>query len=351
MRVLITGSCGLIGSEAAEFYLRSGHEVLGIDNNLRKYFFGAGGDTTPRRLDLQAFKTYRHQALDIRDREKILKCVAEFRPDFIIHAASQPSHDWAAKEPFTDFDVNANGTLNLLEATRLATPQAVFVFLSTNKVYGDNPNRLPLRETPTRYDFEGPLDGVGIDEQLTIDGGLHSLFGCSKLAADVLTQEYGRYFNLNTGVFRGGCLTGSHHAAVELHGFLSYFVQSALKGRTYRIFGYQGKQVRDQIHSSDVIQALELFRKSPKAGEVYNLGGGFENSASILELVKVLKSRFNLTLGTEHVGEARKGDHICYYTNMSKFRKDYPQFKLEMSLDNILGEMVEKLDRHFKKAA
>lgn len=352
MKVLITGSCGLIGSEAVMHYAKHGHDVCGIDNNLRKYFFGPGGDTTSVREKLtRSFKNYRHESFDIRNREEVFRCLKEFKPDFILHAASQPSHDWAAKEPFTDFEVNAVATLNLLEALRQFAPEAVFLFMSTNKVYGDAPNFLPLDETATRYEYQGALRGKGIDETLSVDRCLHSLFGASKLAADVLCQEYGRYFGLKVGVFRGGCLTGSRHAGVELHGFLNYLVACGVQGKTYSIFGYKGKQVRDQIHSSDVLQACELFRQNPRPGEVYNLGGGFQNSASLLEVVQTLQDKFGVRVKTTYVDTARKGDHICYYSDMSRFRAHYPTFRLGMNLDSIVKEIVEGISDRKKQAA
>lgn len=352
MRVLVTGSCGLIGSEAAIHYAEKKHEVVGIDNNLRKYFFGPKGDTSSVRATLESsFKNYKHQAVDIRDREAVFKLMENFRPDFIVHAAAQPSHDWAAKEPFTDFEVNAMGTLNLLEAFRQFTPKSVFCLLSTNKVYGDAPNHLPLEEKETRYEYFGSLRGRGIDERLSIDHCLHSLFGASKLAGDVVAQEYGKYFGLNVGVFRGGCLTGSRHAGVELHGFLNYIVHCAVHKLPYRVFGYQGKQVRDQIHSSDVIAALERFRQDPRQGEAYNLGGGFQNSASVLEIISLLKKSFGLILSWEYVDQARKGDHICYYSDLTKFKTHYPGFHLKYSLEHILEEMVQNASAQSKQAA
>lgn len=341
MRVLVTGSCGLIGSEAASYYASEGDEVLGIDNNLRSYFFGPKGDTSSVQTRLSdSHRTYTHKSVDIRNREEIERLMQDFRPEFIVHAAAQPSHDWAAKEPYTDFDVNAVGTLNLLESFRKHCPEAVFTLMSTNKVYGDAPNHLPIKETETRFEYEGALEGKGIAESLSVDNCLHSLFGASKLAADILAQEYGKYFQLKVGVFRGGCLTGSRHAGVELHGFLNYLVHCAVKGIPYKIFGYKGKQVRDQIHSSDVIRALETFRKAPRFGETYNLGGGFHNSASVLEIINTLKSTFDLSLKYEYVDQARKGDHICYYSDLTKFKAHYPTFSIRKNLNEILREMV-----------
>jgi CDP-paratose 2-epimerase len=257
-----------------------------------------------------------------------------------LHTAAQPSHDWAAKEPFTDFDVNAVGTLNLLEATRLHCPDSVFVLLSTNKVYGDAPNHLPLKETKTRFEYAGKRRGKGIDETLSVDNCLHSLFGASKLAGDVMAQEYGKYFGMKVGIFRGGCLTGARHAGVPLHGFLSYLIHCAVWGKPYTIIGYKGKQVRDQIHSSDVIRAIELFRQKPRAGEAYNLGGGFQNAASVLEIIEMLKRDHGLTLQTTYQKQPRRGDHICYYSDLTKLKKHYPKFKLKMDLKAILNEMV-----------
>lgn len=341
MRILITGSCGLIGSEAVAYYARQGHEMVGIDNNMRQRFFGPDGDTSWMRQQLLAqFPNYRHADIDIRNREELSKVFSTLRPDYVLHAASQPSHDWAAREPFLDFEVNALGTLHCLEAFRQHSPNGVFCFLSTNKVYGDAPNRLPLEETKTRFDFAGPLHGKGIDETLSIDQCLHSLFGASKVSADVMCQEYGRYFGLKVGVFRGGCLTGKNHSAVPLHGFLSYLVGCAVGGKPYQIIGYQGKQVRDQIHSQDVVRALEYFRQNPRPGETYNLGGGYENAASVLEIIATLQKEHGLNLKTTYVPEPRRGDHICYYSDLSKFRKHYPGYKLEFSLKSIIDDMV-----------
>jgi CDP-paratose 2-epimerase len=352
MKVLVTGSCGLIGSEAVYHYCGQGHEVLGFDNNMRRYFFGEKGDTSGVERELKShFRNYRHKQIDIRNREEVSKQIKDFRPDFIVHTAAQPSHDWAAREPFTDFEVNAVGTLNLLEAFRQHVPNSVFCFMSTNKVYGDAPNHLDIEELETRYEYRGALRGKGISETLSVDHCLHSLFGASKLSADILCQEYGRYFQLRIGAFRGGCLTGSRHAGVELHGFLSYIVNCAVTHQPYKIFGYKGKQVRDQIHSVDVIQALELFRNAPRPGEAYNLGGGFSNSASVLEIIESLQSDFGLSLQYTVVDSARKGDHICYYSDLTKLKTHYPGFRLKMSLDSILKEMVENASATQKRAA
>lgn len=341
MKVLITGSSGLIGSEAVLWFDEQGHEVCGVDNNMRRDFFGEKGDTTwmLQRL-LAGTRNFTHANLDIRDRPAMMDLFEEFRPDLVVHCASQPSHDLAASRPFDDFDVNAVGTLNLLEATRQKCPESVFVFMSTNKVYGDAPNFLPMVETETRYDYADPADYNGIKETLSIDQNLHSVFGASKVAADVMTQEYGRYFGLRTGVFRGGCLTGPSHSGVELHGFLNYLAKVAIAGDVYNIFGYKGKQVRDQIHSYDVIQALWTFAQNPRPGEVYNLGGGRENAASLLECVAKLDAMLGRKLETRYQEQARKGDHICYISDLSKFRSHYPSWNLTRSLDQILEELV-----------
>ncbi|MBU2522992.1 MAG: SDR family NAD(P)-dependent oxidoreductase [Nanoarchaeota archaeon] len=349
MKILVTGAGGLIGSETCRFYLERGAKVRGVDNNMRKYFFGKGGDTSNNISALKKeYKKFSNQAIDIRNRDAILNLFKNHGPfDLIIHTAAQPSHDWAAREPFTDFDVNANGTLNLLEAFRQHSPKGVFIFTSTNKVYGDNPNNAALIETKTRYDYapKQTLLGVsskGIDEQMSLDRCKHSLFGASKAAADIMVQEYGKYFGLKTGVFRGGCLTGPQHSAVELHGFLTYIVDCAFKKKPYKIFGYKGKQVRDHIHSIDVVRAFDCFFKNPKNGEVYNIGGTKQNSASILEVIEILKKDFGLELNYKYAGQNRIGDHICYYTNMSKFMKDYPGWKRTKSLKEIIREIVEK---------
>ncbi|MFP5256748.1 MAG: NAD-dependent epimerase/dehydratase family protein [Acidimicrobiia bacterium] len=347
MKVLVTGSAGLIGSEAVEFFDGLGFPVHGVDNNMRADFFGPGGDTTWNRQRLESVcARYTHHDLDIRDRDGVEELFRRERFDLVIHAAAQPSHDLAATRPFDDFDVNAGGTLNLLEAARRHTPDAVFITVSTNKVYGDNPNKVPLVELPTRWDYADPAMAEGIDETMSIDGCLHSLFGASKVAADVLTQEYGRYFGLKTGAFRGGCLTGPHHSGVELHGFLSYLVHVALREGPYTIFGYKGKQVRDQIHSADVISAFWAFAQDPKPGEAYNLGGGKANAASLLECVDlVAEASGGKRPVLTYDEQARVGDHICYYTDMAKFRRDFPAWEQRYDLPAIVDEMVSMVAR------
>lgn len=340
-RVLITGSSGLIGSEAVQYFYDKGWEVTGIDNNMRADFFGPKGDTTwnLKRL-IQRCPKFVHNDVDIRDRGKIMKLVAELQPDLIVHAAAQPSHDLAATRPLDDFDVNAGGTLNLLEATRQGAPEAVFVFLSTNKVYGDVPNEIPLKELPTRWDYSRPEDYNGIDESCRIDRSVHSVFGASKVAADVMTQEYGRYFGLHTGVFRGGCLTGPNHSGVELHGFLNYLFKVTREGGHYTVFGYKGKQVRDNIHSVDVVRAIECFYDAPRSGEVYNLGGGRENSCSMLEAISAAEELTGKKLDWSYSDDNRKGDHICYISDLAKFRSHYPAWSLSKSLADIYKEMT-----------
>jgi CDP-paratose 2-epimerase len=342
MKILVTGSSGLIGSEAAIYFDREGHEVVGVDNNLRREFFGPAGDTlwNLERLK-QTAKHFRHLNLDIRERQKILDLFKQERFDMIIHCAAQPSHDKAAEIPFVDFDVNAVGTLNLLEATRQSNPDAVFIFMSTNKVYGDAPNEIPLKELPTRWEYSRAEDWHGVSENCRIDHTMHSLFGASKTAADVVAQEYGRYFKMNVGIFRGGCLTGENHSGAQAHGFLSYLFKVAKTGQTYSIFGYKGKQVRDQIHSADVISAFVEFSKNPRPGEVYNLGGGRENAASLLECVAKIESLLNCKIKTTYVGQARKGDHICYISDLRKLQNHFPNWGITQSLDTILERMAK----------
>ncbi|MBT3271127.1 NAD-dependent epimerase/dehydratase family protein [Candidatus Poribacteria bacterium] len=338
--MIVTGSAGLIGSEAAEYFSRVGWLVTGVDNNMRADFFGPRGDTS---WNLQRLKesspTYEHQSVDIRDRQAVLDLFAATKPDAIIHAAAQPSHDLAASRPFDDFDVNAGGTLNLLEATRQHAPESPFVFLSTNKVYGDAPNNLPLTELETRWDYADEDDYHGIDESCATDQVMHSLFGASKLAADVLVQEYGRYFGMPTVCFRGGCLTGPNHSGVELHGFLSYLVKTAVEGRKYTIFGYKGKQVRDQIFSGDVVRACEAFIRAPRSGAVYNMGGGRDSNASILECFTRITELLGCEVGYDYTDEHRTGDHICYISDTRRFRSDYPAWSVTKSLDDMIVEI------------
>jgi CDP-paratose 2-epimerase len=341
-RVLITGSSGLIGSEAVMHYSSMGDEVHGVDNNMRATFFGSSGDTTwnLRRLMEQAVG-FSHHDVDIRDRQALEELVAAVRPDLVVHCAAQPSHDRAAAIPYLDFEVNALGTLNLLEATRQKSAEAVFVFMSTNKVYGDAPNELALVEQSTRWDYEDDRYAEGIDESMRIDQSKHSLFGASKVAADVMTQEYGRYFGLRTGVFRGGCLTGPHHSGVQLHGFLSYLIKVAVADEEYTVFGYKGKQVRDQIHSADVIAAFEAFYQSPVPGAVYNLGGGRNNSASILECLQMLEDRLARPVRWHYEDTARSGDHICYISDLARMRTELPGWDITRTLPSIVDEMLE----------
>ena len=341
MKVLVTGSAGLIGSEAVTFFDDLGFRVDGIDNNGRADFFGPQGDTTWNRQRLEATsRDYTHHDIDIRDADAVDDVFARRGYDLVIHTAAQPSHDLAASRPVDDFTTNANGTLHLLEACRRHTPEAVFVLVSTNKVYGDNPNRLELVELDTRWDYADPAFEQGIDESMSVEGCLHSLFGVSKLSADLLCQEYGRYFGMKTGVFRGGCLTGPHHSGVELHGFLSYLVTTALREGPYTIYGYKGKQVRDQIHSHDVIRAFWAFAQDPRPGEVYNLGGGKANAASLIECVDMIADRTGKRPVLTYDETNRVGDHICYYTDMAKFRRHHPDWQIERSLDAIVDEMV-----------
>jgi CDP-paratose 2-epimerase len=339
--VIVTGSAGLIGSEAVRFYNDHAVNVIGIDNNLRATFFGPDGDTAWRRAELEArCSRYTHLAEDIRDFERMERLIDEVRPELIIHCAAQPSHDLAARVPILDFETNAVGTLNLLEATRRHVPDACFIFMSTNKVYGDAPNRIALHERPTRWDFADPRYVEGIDESLTIDQSTHSLFGASKVAADVLVQEYGRYFGMKTVCFRGGCLTGTGHSGAELHGFLAYLVKTLATGRRYTIFGYKGKQVRDQIHSRDVVLAFESFRLNPKSGAVYNLGGGKANSVSVLEAIDRFEQLVGIKIEKTFSDQARTGDHICYYTDLRRFQNDYPEWRITTGLDQIFEEFV-----------
>lgn len=341
MHVLVTGSSGLIGGEAVGFFDDMGFRVTGVDNNMRREFFGPKGDTSWNRHRLEAScRNFRHRDLDIRDRQGVDRLFRDERFDLVIHAAAQPSHDLAASRPFEDFDVNAVGTLNLLEACRRHTPEAVFIHVSTNKVYGDGPNRIAMTEHATRFDYADPGFENGIPESFPIDQCVHSLFGASKTAGDVLAQEYGRYFGLKTGVFRGGCLTGPTHSGVELHGFLNYLVMTALREGPYTVFGYKGKQVRDQIHSFDVINAFWHFAQRPRAGEVYNLGGGKTNAASLIECVELIAKRTGKRPVITYSDRPRIGDHVCYYSDLGKFRSHYPEWGLTYPLEAIIDEMA-----------
>ena len=341
MKILVTGSSGLIGSEVCSYFSHRGHVIHGIDNNQRAVFFGPQGDTSWRLKELRnTLLTFNHHELDIRDRRKVLELMTYLKPDAIVHTAAQPSHDKAASIPFDDFDVNATGTLNLLESARQACPQSPFVHMSTNKVYGDGPNNIKLKELDTRWDYDDPQYEEGISETFSIDQCKHSLFGASKVAADVMVQEYGRYFGMATCCLQGGCLTGPSHSGVELHGFLSYLIKCNIEGKTYKVFGYKGKQVRDNIHSEDVAQFISLFVNSPKIGEVYNLGGGKSNSCSILEAFEISEGFTGKRQNYVYEDENRIGDHICYYSDLSKISDHYPQFEIRNSLNDTIKQIV-----------
>ena len=338
--LLVTGSSGLIGSEVVESFSRDGWQVHGVDNNMRADFFGPGGDTrwNQQRL-LGMHKNFQHHELDIRDRHGVLALLQELKPAAIVHTAAQPSHDLAASRPFDDFDVNAGGTLNMLEAARQTCPESPFVHMSTNKVYGDAPNNIKLKELDKRWDYDDPAYADGIKETFTIDQSKHSIFGASKVAADVMVQEYGRYFGMPTCALRGGCLTGPNHSGVELHGFLSYLIKCNLEGRTYKVFGYQGKQVRDNIHSRDVVQFMRRFIESPRQGEVYNLGGGRDNSVSILEAFDLIATISGKKMNYEYVDQNRAGDHICYISNLDKMKAHYPGWSITKDLKTTFVEI------------
>jgi CDP-paratose 2-epimerase len=341
---VISGSAGLIGSEAAKYFAAKGMQVVGIDNDMRAELFGPEASTRWLSADLQQAlgSAYEHHSLDIRDSAGIASLFERYGTaiELVIHAAAQPSHDWAARDPQADFTINANGTLNLLEATRQHAPDAVFIFTSTNKVYGDAPNRLPLVELPDRWELasDHPWQ-AGIPEALSIDQTLHSLFGASKVAADVMVQEYGRYFGLRTGIFRGGCLTGPNHSGTQLHGFLAYLMKCTVIGRPYRVFGYRGKQVRDNIHSFDLIRAFEEFFQAPRVGEVYNIGGGRFSHCSMREAIQLCQEIAGRELVHEYVEENRIGDHIWYVSDLTKFRAHYPNWKLTYDIPAILREI------------
>ena len=342
MKTLVTGSSGLIGSEVSLFFASQGAQIHGVDNNQRAAFFGPQGDTRWNQSRLQKqIPNFQHHELDIRDRQGVIDLVASISPDVIIHTAAQPSHDRAAAIPFDDFDTNAVGTLNLLEAARRACPEAPFVHMSTNKVYGDRPNTITLQELATRWDYADANYEHGIAETFSIDQSKHSLFGASKVAADVMVQEYGRYFNMPTCCLRGGCLTGPNHSGVELHGFLSYLVKCNLEGREYKVFGYKGKQVRDNIHSEDVARFMWEFCQAPRIAEVYNLGGGKQNSCSILEAFEIAESFTGKKQVYSYVEENRIGDHICYYSDLRKMKSHFPAWDITISLTETIRQIVE----------
>jgi CDP-paratose 2-epimerase len=343
---VVTGSSGLIGSETAKFLHEKGLDVVGIDNNFRKYFFGPDGSTEWNTAELrQSLKRFTHFPIDVRDQGAVDKVFSELNKDIslVIHTAAQPSHDWAAKEPFTDFSINANGSLVMLEATRRFAPDATFIFTSTNKVYGDTPNELPLIEKETRWELDPKHRWAehGIDESMSIDQSKHSLFGASKLAADVLTQEYGRYFGMKTGTFRGGCLTGPAHSGTELHGFLSYLVKCVVTGRLYTIYGYKGKQVRDNIHSHDLVSAFWEFYQKPRAGAVYNIGGSRHSNCSMIEAIRIAEQLTGQKMNYDLTDQHRSGDHIWWISDVRKFQADYPNWSYQYDQQSILREIVE----------
>jgi CDP-paratose 2-epimerase len=339
----ITGSAGLIGSETTKWFHQQGFDIVGIDNDLRAWFFGAAASTAPTRQQLEgSLKRYTHHAIDIRNSDALREVFARYGTaiQIVVHTAAQPSHDWAARDPFADFSVNANGTLNLLEHTRQHCPEAVFIFTSTNKVYGDTPNRLPLVETEKRWeiDVKHPFH-IGIDETMSIDQTTHSLFGASKVAADVLVQEYGRYFGMKTACFRGGCLTGPAHAGTEQHGFLAYLMKCTATGQPYRVFGYKGKQVRDNIHSHDLVAAFWEFFQKPRNGEVYNMGGSRHSNCSMLEAIEICEQLSGKKLNHTYVEDNRIGDHIWYISDVRRFQSHYPNWKYQYGLNDILKEI------------
>ncbi len=351
---IITGSGGLIGSQSVKYFSQKMDKVIGIDNDSRAYFFGEEASTlsSTKKLE-QDFQHFENKYVDIRDFEALSKIFNQYGKDIklIIHTAAQPSHDWAAKEPFTDFTINANGTLNLLEATRLYCPEAVFVFTSTNKVYGDTPNFLPLEELEMRWEIseDHAYYKEGIDEQMSIDQSKHSLFGASKVAADILVQEYGKYFGIKTGIFRGGCLTGPNHAGTELHGFLSYLMKCCIIGKEYTIFGYKGKQVRDNIHSYDLITMFDEFYERPRIGEVYNAGGGRFSNCSMMEAIKICEEITGNKMIYKYSDDNRIGDHIWYISNTNKFKTHYPAWNQKYNVTNILNQIFQSTTASLSK--
>lgn len=349
-RLLVTGSAGLVGSEVVLYFDERGWEVVGVDNNLRRAFFGTDGDTSANQRELQARTArYSHHNLDIRDRDGISQLFKSVQPDLVVHTAAQPSHEYAASHPVLDFEVNAGGTLNVLEATRQHTPQAVFVHLSTNKVYGDGPNGLALIEQDTRWEYADPAFHNGISETFPIDQNLHSLFGASKVAADIMVQEYGRYYGLKTACLRAGCLTGGRQAGVELHGFLSYLVRANLERRPYTIYGYKGKQVRDNLHARDIASAIEVFAANPRPGAVFNIGGGRANAVSLLEVMDIIEARTGRAFQSAYMDEPRRGDHICYITDLTHIQRQLPDWRVSVSLDAILDELISTWDQRLAR--
>lgn len=343
---VVTGSSGLIGSETVKFLHEKGLFVVGIDNNMRRYFFGEDGSTEWNTRQLKAtLPHFIHVDVDIREQDAIFKVFRKFSTDLvlIVHAAAQPSHDWAAREPLTDFTVNANGTLVMLEATRQFCPEATFIFVSTNKVYGDAPNYLPLVEAPTRWELDSshPWSAHGIDETMNLDQTMHSIFGASKVAADVMTQEYGRYFGMNTVTFRGGCLTGPAHSGAELHGFLAYLVKCGVTGRRYTVFGYKGKQVRDNIHSHDLVTAFWHYHQKPTPAAVYNIGGSRHSNCSMLEAIQMIEEMTGRPLTYVMTDDPRPGDHVWYISDVRKFQTDYPEWTYRYDQASILAELVQ----------
>tara|TARA_B100001564_G_C20570488_1_gene638096 strand:- start:71 stop:1117 length:1047 start_codon:yes stop_codon:yes gene_type:complete len=341
-KIIVTGSTGLIGSEVSEYFLNKGWEVHGIDNNQRAIFFGQNGDNSFNKKRLNNFKKFFLYEIDIRNRPAILKIIPQIKPDAIVHAAAQPSHDRAASIPFDDFDTNAVGTFNLLESLRRYSTNIPFVHLSTNKVYGDAPNLIKMKELETRFDYDDDKYLNGISENFTIDQSKHSLFGASKVSSDISVQEYGRYFDMPTACLRGGCLTGPNHSGVELHGFLSYLIKCNLEKKTYTVFGYKGKQVRDNIHSIDVAKFIDSFIEKPRIGEVYNIGGGKENSVSILEAFKIIEKISGIKMEFKYDKKNRIGDHICYYSDLSKMKKHYPNWKITKNLEDVFLDIYKR---------
>ena len=341
MKLLVTGSSGLIGGEVVEQFASKGHNVFGIDNNQREVFFGKKGSTRWNQHRLESkFSNFFHNEIDIRDREGIFKLLNEISPDAVVHTAAQPSHDKAASIPYEDFDTNAVGTLNLLESVRKISLQTPFIHLSTNKVYGDRPNNIKRKEVDTRFEFDDPNFINGVDETLSIDQSTHSLFGASKVSSDIIVQEYGRYFGMHTCCLRGGCLTGPSHSGVELHGFLNYLVKANLSEKEYTIFGYKGKQVRDNIHSYDVVRFISEFINKPRKGEVYNLGGGYLNTVSMLEAISKIEKISGKKMNYKYTSMNRVGDHVVYYSNLTKCTEHFPNWKITRSIDSILEELV-----------